>query len=253
MSGIFEHWPLLVPLVLGGLTIGFLLPRDRVSNRGLAAVLGAAALVLLGSKFPAADSEVARRILFWLFGGGAIVSAVLMITQRNPVYSALWFAVTTLSVCGLFVLNAAQFLAAATVIVYAGAIVVTFLFVIMLAQQVDGAPYDRRSYQPELATVGGCLLLGGLLFTLQSWSQPGPEAAGRFLPPPSHMVAHRLSQPQPLPDSPILGKHDLGTLQGVGRSLFGDYLYAVELAGTVLLIATIGTIALAPRRSQGTL
>ena len=60
-----------------------------------------------------------------------------------------------------------------------------------------------------------------------------------------------LSQPMPRKDKP--DQNDLGTLQGVGRSLFGDYLFAVELAGTVLLIATIGTIALAPRRSQGTL
>ena len=82
-------------------------------------------------------------------------AAILMITNRNPVYSALWFALATLSVCGLFLLQSAPFLAAATVIVYAGAIVVTFVFVIMLAQQSGATVYDQRSRQPFLATVFG--------------------------------------------------------------------------------------------------
>ena len=83
-----------------------------------------------------------------------------MITNRNPVYSALWFALVTLSVCGLFLVAVAPFLAAATVIVYAGAIVVTFVFVIMLAQQSGATVYDQRSRQPFLATVSAFLLLG---------------------------------------------------------------------------------------------
>ena len=71
-----------------------------------------------------------------------------MITSRNPVYAALWFALATLSTCGLFLLQSAPFLAAATIIVYAGAIIVTFLFVIMLAQQAGATVYDQRSRQP---------------------------------------------------------------------------------------------------------
>jgi NADH-quinone oxidoreductase subunit J len=254
MNGIIEQWPLLAPLVLGGLAIWLLLPRDRVRGWGLGTLCGVAALLGFSRQFGPAAGESARNVLFYLFGGGAVVSGVLMITNRNPVYSALWFALATLSVCGIFVLNSAQFLAAATVIVYAGAIVVTFLFVIMLAQQAGGAEYDRRAYQPELATIGGCLLLGGLLFTLQGWSRGnGAEGAGQFLKQPDGITANLLSEPQPWNAGNVIGESDLGTLRGVGRSLFGDYLYAVELAGTALLIATIGTIALAPRRSQGTL
>ena len=73
--------------------------------------------------------------MFYVFAAVAVLCAGLMITDRNPLYAALWFALTTLAVCGLFLINSAPFLAAATIIVYAGAIVVTFLFVIMLAQQ----------------------------------------------------------------------------------------------------------------------
>ena len=109
-----------------------------------------------------ARSPIGETVLFWLFAAAAIVCAILMITNRNPVYSALWFALVTLSVCGLFLLQSAPFLAAATVIVYAGAIVVTFVFVIMLAQQSGATVYDQRSRQPLLATVAAFLLLGAL-------------------------------------------------------------------------------------------
>ena len=86
-------------------------------------------------------------VMFWVFAIGALMSGVLMITARNPVYAALWFALATLSTCGLFLSADAPFLAAATIIVYAGAVIVTFLFVIMLAQQSGAAGYDQRSRQ----------------------------------------------------------------------------------------------------------
>ena len=114
------------------------------------------------------QGRLGETILFSVFATSAITCAILMITNRNPVYSALWFALATLSVCGLFWLQFAPFLAAATVIVYAGAIVVTFVFVIMLAQQSGATVYDQRSRQPFLATVAAFLLLGALLSTLRA-------------------------------------------------------------------------------------
>jgi NADH-quinone oxidoreductase subunit J len=258
MNDIIAQWPLLAPVALGGLAIWLLLPRDGHRAWGLGTLCGVAALIALGRHFHHPASPSMLDSLFYLFGGGAVVSGTMMITHRNPVYAALWFAVVTLCTCGLFLLNSAPFLAAATVIVYAGAIVVTFLFVIMLAQQAGAAGYDRHASQPALATIGGCLLLGALLFTLQQWSGPPSDSTAsasalttdtRFVKPPASVAANRFSRPR----QSITGESDLGTLQGVGRSLFGDYLFAVEIAGTVLLIATIGAIALAPRRSQGTL
>ena len=84
-------------------------------------------------------------VFFYIFSGSAIVGALLTVTSRNPIYSALWFASVVLSTCGLFLLASAPFLAAGTIIVYAGAIIVTFLFVIMLAQMEGKALYDRAA------------------------------------------------------------------------------------------------------------
>jgi len=190
----------------------------------------------------AAPSPLLDSILFWFLATAAIGCAVLMITSRNPVYSALWFALVTLSTCGLFIQQSAPFLAAATVIVYAGAIVVTFVFVIMLAQQSGETVYDQRSRQPLLATVAAFVLLTALLFTIQKGGAPqsGEEAVAR----PAASV-NLLSRPS--------AGESLLSMHALGRSLFGDYLFAVEMAGTLLLVATIGAIVMAPRRSQGKL
>lgn len=247
MNWLISEWRLLLPLILGWLAICAMLPKERSRSRGLGIGLGVMALVMTGLHQLPASGDLIRDIMFYVFAATAVSAAALMITDRNPVYSALWFAVTTLAVCGLFLLNSAPFLAAATIIVYAGAIVVTFLFVIMLAQQGGATTYDRHAYQPAAASTTAFLLLGCLMFTLQSWGKledAGPAAkVQKFARPAETLTANPFSRP---------ATDDLGSLRNVGRSLFTDYLYAVEIAGTVLLIATIGAIAIAPRRSQGT-
>ena len=95
------------------------------------------------------------------------MSGLLLVTQRNPARAALSFALVVLSTCGLFLLLAAPFLTAATTIIYAGAIVVTFLFVLMLAQQAGPSDADLRSREPLLACLAGFFLLGALLYVLQ--------------------------------------------------------------------------------------
>ena len=87
-------------------------------------------------------------MFFYIFSAAALVGGVLTVTSRNPIYSALWFASVVLSTAGLFLLASAPFLAAGTIIVYAGAIIVTFLFVIMLAQMEGKALYDRAAGPP---------------------------------------------------------------------------------------------------------
>ncbi len=185
--------------------------------------------------FPEPSGSSVPIVLLWLFGGGSLLCGALMITSRNPVHGALWFALATLAVCGLFVLLKAPFLAAATIVVYAGAIIVTFLFVIMLAQQSGSATYDSRSHHPFLATAMSFLLFGALLTALHHEPLPEPSRG-------------------PVPVNSLSREEDdkkLGEMHGLGKTLFGDYLFAVELAGTLLLIASIGAIAVAPRREQG--
>src|SRR5213076_1345606 len=82
-----------------------------------------------------------EQAVFWLLSLITIAAAVAMVTSRAPIYSAIWFAVSLLGTAGLFFQSGAQFLGVATVVVYAGAIVVTFLFVIMLAQPEGHSPY----------------------------------------------------------------------------------------------------------------
>jgi NADH-quinone oxidoreductase subunit J len=249
------EWRLIVPLAMAWLAVAWLLPREPARSRTLAGLVGIAAMLMFGWHFLPPSRDWLREAMFYIFAFSAVGTAALMITVRNPVYAALWFSVTTLSVCGLFLLNSAPFLAAATVIVYAGAIIVTFLFVIMLAQQEGATGYDRNSYQPAAASLLAFLLLGGMLFTLQSWGRleeqltlivpdpAQPPAPQKYIRPSDANAGNALSRPS---------GDDLGSLRNVGRSLFTDYLYAVEIAGTVLLIATIGAIAIAPRRSRGT-
>ena len=255
-----EHAAQLVPLVFGFVAMYLLLPREQRFLRPVGIAFGVVGLGVLGFVLVPPDATL-EGVLFYIFAGTAIVAATVTVTHHNPVYSALAFALVTLSVCGLFLLRGAQFLAAATVLIYAGAVVVTFLFIIMLAQQSGRAPYDRRAREPLLATLASFVLLGPLLFTIDEWiaqragNPPPPIPGGRptiaetadmggrsvagFVPIPKGTEAYRNSNVVP---------EEAGRLRGLGRSLFTDYLITVELAGTLLLVAGVGAVAIAPRR-----
>jgi NADH-quinone oxidoreductase subunit J len=201
----------------------------------------------------------------------------------------LWFALVTLSVCGLFLLQSAPFLASATVIVYAGAIIVTFLFVLMLAQQAGTTNYDQNARQPGIIAFTGFVLMGALLFAITPPNVVAGKSAGSSEPKtgfvslaPKQAAASEVSTPaDSVAQSPLSGgvmpnaltslpppvaeesrppqstsgatSETFGTMRGLGRSLFGDYLLAVELAGTLLLVASIGAIVIAPKRASGKL
>jgi NADH-quinone oxidoreductase subunit J len=245
MPWITEHWLDILSLALIAGGVLWLMPRGTVRPKFIGLLLALAGVLVMARRLHVAEGPVVETALFSLFAVGAVFSAIVMITNRNPVYSALWFAMVTLNVCGLFLLQSAPFLAAATVIVYAGAIVVTFVFVIMLAQQSGATVYDQRARQPVVATVASILLLAMILGTIEMPVRAEPQDARTTAVDSPAIVANPLSQPS--------GAETLGKMQGLGRSLFGDYLFAVELAGTLLLVATVGAIAIAPRRARGTL
>ena len=139
--------------------------------RVLGSFLASAGLIAAVAMFSGPGGDVTNKILFWMFAGSALLSGVLMITSREPVYAALWFALATLGTCGLFMMQSAPFLAAATIIVYAGAIIVTFLFVIMLAQQQGRSFYDYRARTPIMSIVASWLMLAALLWNFQDWQK----------------------------------------------------------------------------------
>jgi NADH-quinone oxidoreductase subunit J len=235
----------ILALVLIAKGVWWLMPRTERRPKFVGIGLALVGIGLGAFRLEVAQGPPLEAVLFSLCALVAVLGAILMITNRNPVYSALWFALVTLSVCGLFLLQSAPFLAAATVIVYAGAIVVTFVFVIMLAQQSGATIYDQRARQPFVATLATFFFVAILLGTLSQVSRNNADESGDRTVAASASTANPFSRAEE--------GASINTLRSLGRSLFGDYLFAVELAGTLLLVATIGAIAIAPRRRRGTL
>src|SRR5688500_14036392 len=100
------------------------------------------------------------QILFWTLTVIALFSALMVVTSKNPVYSVLWLIITFFTISGHYILLNAQFLAIVNIIVYAGAIMVLFLFVIMLMNlSKDTEPQKNKWLKLAGAVAGGCLLL----------------------------------------------------------------------------------------------
>ena len=166
---------------------------------------------------------------FWLFSAAAILSALLCITRRSPVASALWLVTTLFNVAALFVLLDAHFLAAVQVLVYAGAIMVLFLFVIMLLNLGDRTPGDTGGWRPR-KLVGGLVGLALLaeLFVLR-----------RAVPPEAIRLPAGASAEQ-------VAAH--GAVQSLAMPLFQAYLVPFEITSLMLLAAIVGAVVLAKRR-----
>jgi NADH-quinone oxidoreductase subunit J len=163
-------------------------------------------------------------VVFAIASGLAIVSALAMVVVKTPVRSVLSLVLTFFCLAVLSILLAAPFIAALQVIVYAGAILVLFLFVIMLLNlQQEAEDKDERPVQKWLGLVA-VVALGGLLLgvTLRAGAPPVP-AAGGLIPAKDEI--------------PILG-----------RLLFSDYLLAFEALSVLLLLAAVGALVLSKRR-----
>jgi NADH-quinone oxidoreductase subunit J len=198
----------------------------------LGGVLVAVALGLLASQMPGLGSAASDGV-FYAIAGVTVLAAVATVTFRNPVYSAIWFGLSLLGTAGLFLFDGAQFLGVATIVVYAGAILVTFLFVLMLAQPQGQASYDRGSWAPGLSALTGAVVVGLLTLVLVSVFQ-NPTIGDR----PQGAFATEQLQGEILAD-----EH----MAHLGAQLFSNQLLAVEVAGTLLLVALVGTVAIVAR------
>ena len=245
-----DLWPIAVPTILGAVAVYLLLPRPRPVPRLWGALVSALAILAGAGCWIRASGVRPDTVLFYAFSTIAVLSGGVLVTHRNPVRAALSFALVVLSTCGLFLLQAAPFLMAATIIIYAGAIIVTFLFVIMLAQQTGVSDADLRSREPLLATITGFVLLGAILFVLRdSYGSEDRNVSMLKLPDLPVSAFSSVGEGRHKPGDPATPAQ--GNVAALGRSLFTDYLLPVELGGTLLLVATVGAIAIAGRRTEG--
>lgn len=157
--------------------------------------------------------------LFYIFAAVAVASAAFVVLFRNPVYSALSLVTTFFCLAGLFILLDAYFLSAVMVIVYAGAIMILFLFVIMLLNLSRKETIDARVGRVRWAFV---LVLAAVLF-----SQVGFLAAGR--------------NGAPAPVNTALQERNT---EYIGGLLFTDYMLPFEIASVILTVALIGVVVL---------
>ena len=163
------------------------------------------------------------QVLFWVFAATACVMGALVVLLTNPVSSALALVLTLCALSGLFLTLGAQFIAAVQVIVYAGAIMVLFLFVIMLLQ-IKGEPEGLR----EL--LGPRVL--GLAMGIALMVLLGSVVATAVYP---------TGPPSPEFDSPL-------NTQAIGRALYSRFLLPFEVTSVLLLIALLGAVVLAKRK-----
>lgn len=269
----------------GGIGIYLMMPhRKQFAKPGVAFATGLGLIIFASIYLVGLGSgprPLVSGLFFDIFAVSSVLAASMMITARDPVHSALWFAVVVLATSGLFLLAGASFLAAGTVIVYAGAVIVTFLFVIMLAQTDGRAVYDRLAYAPGRACMTGFILIWAIMIVALSdpnrtiTIEPGLydhiESGTRLVPgkdllkvrnihpsfPAAKAMNAALTQQMALPDT-LPGDLPPGVPQphvaGLGAAMYTTHLISSELVGAILFIALAGAVVIAtPRISQKSL
>ena len=170
-------------------------------------------------------------LLFYAFAAVTVIGALLVVSQKNPVYSVLSIIMSFFGLAGLYVLLEAPFVAVAQIIIYAGAIMVLFLFTVMLlnAPREDAAEWDRSHplYRPMAVRVGAVLAV--LLALELGWalSRTGGLAIG-------------VGDENP-------GISDVATM---GQVLFTDYMFAFEVTSILIIAAMVGAVVLAKKREE---
>ena len=176
---------------------------------------------------------MAETLAFYIFSGLAIVTAALVIGQRNPMYSVMLLIASFGALSGLYITLDAPFTAITQIIVYAGAIMVLFLFVVMLlnAPQEDAAEYDRTHplRHPVVTRFG--TLLAVLLIVQLSWALMRVSAL-------NDPVGARASS------------EAVSSVRAIGRVLFDKHAFAFEATSILILVAMIGAVVLARREGE---
>jgi|GEM_PF-353759 len=240
----FQPLIVLILCVLAGLGTIWLLPGRRdPSWRALGGTLvfiatAVFAAFLIRWALGASTSPGVSYVYFWLFTLIALGGSLRVITHPKPVYSALYFVLTVFASAGLFVLMWAEFMAVALILIYAGAILVTYVFVIMLAAEAGGSgtgsgassglpEHDAVARSPRMACLIGFVLMGVLMFII-------------FDRAPTGLAKQALGG--------IEDTIAVGHTQQLGRFLFDYHFVNIQMAGLLLTIAMIGSIMIARKR-----
>jgi NADH-quinone oxidoreductase subunit J len=180
-------------------------------------------------------------VIFYIFAAFAVLSAALCILQKNPVSAALWLVSTMFSLAAIYVLLNAQFIAAIQVLVYAGAVMVLFLFVIMLLN-IGQTQSDIRGPSSIAATL---VIVGLLAIELVALLRYTPRRLASelsqwptFTDPATVFVAGQITQQETA---------SKGVVGAVAAPLFQTYLIPFEITSILLLAAIIGAVVLAKR------
>jgi NADH-quinone oxidoreductase subunit J len=168
---------------------------------------------------------LAVHAVFYYLAAASVASAVLAVTRRNPVHSVLWVLALFLHVAGIFLLVGAEFLAAVQVVVYAGAILLFYLFFLMLVDM------PREVAGPRFAAHWPLSAAAGLGFAALAWYAREPALAPD---------AGRLA----------IGGESPGSLASIGTALFTEFALPFEIASLILLAAIVGAVVVARRKTS---
>ncbi len=165
-----------------------------------------------------------EHILFFVLAGLSIGSALMMVTRRSPVMSAIWLIVNFFALAGLYLTLQAQFIAVIQIIVYAGAIMVLFVFVIMLLNLGDEKKLTEKISSRKIVAAGlsaGVLLELLAILGFSNLIFPGQNAQRSL---------------------------EIGTVESIGKELFTTFLFPFEITSVLLLVAIVGAVVLAKKK-----
>jgi len=164
------------------------------------------------------------QILFWFLSVLALGSAIMVVASKNPVHSILFLIITFFAISGHYILLNAQFLAIVNVIVYAGAIMVLFLFVVMLMNlNADSEPPQKNKYILYGGTIAGASLLLVLVAALKQTA-----------------VTNQVVE---------INSGNIGLIENLGKILFTDYVFPFEISSVLFLSAMIGAVVISKREA----
>jgi NADH-quinone oxidoreductase subunit J len=164
----------------------------------------------------------APQIIFFILSAISILSALLVVFNRNPIYSVLWLVVCFFSIAGHFVMLSGQFLAIVHIIVYSGAIMVLMLFTVMLLNLNKESEPHKSNLLKFGAVISGGLLLLVLLATLKTSQLPGYQMPGNA---------------------------EMGYVENIGKILYTKYILPFEVASILFITAMIGAVVLAKKQN----